>query len=139
MIKLTNYLLKERILADENEITRLICDQAKGFAYRSDIENEIFENDISDSWLESVKSIYDVSDFDDTDLIEWIRDIQNETISNISTVSVSLSQYINDKFNGSQTAFAAHNGVLKQQVTKWLNAEMIVVDGVLYSERRKLS
>lgn len=138
MIKLTNYLLQQRISADENEITRFVFNQAKGFAYRSDIENEIFENDVSDNWLESVKSIYDTSDFDDTDLIEWIRNIQNTTISNITIASVSLSQYINDKFNGSQVAFAAENGVLKQQVTKWLNAEMIVVDDVLYSPRRKL-
>jgi hypothetical protein len=49
-----------------------------------------------------------------------------------------LSNYIKEKFNGSQTDFAKAQGVKKPQVTQWIKKNFIVVDGVLYSPRREL-
>jgi len=50
----------------------------------------------------------------------------------------SLKDYINREHGGSQVRFAEANGVKKQQVYKWIVANFIVVDGVLYSPRREL-
>jgi len=50
----------------------------------------------------------------------------------------TLKEYINREHGGSQVQFAEANGVKKQQVYKWIVANFIVVDGVLYSPRREL-
>lgn len=52
---------------------------------------------------------------------------------------MSLIEYINEKHEGSQRAFAAAQGVQPAQVTQWLNKGFIVVSGVLYSPRRELN
>lgn len=49
-----------------------------------------------------------------------------------------LIDYIAANFGGNQSAFARHAGVIPQQVTKWINAGWIVVDGKLYSPRREI-
>jgi len=50
-----------------------------------------------------------------------------------------LQDYINKHYGGNQAAFARAQGVARQQVTQWINADFIVVDGWLYSPRRELS
>jgi len=50
-----------------------------------------------------------------------------------------LKDYIKDKFNGSQMAFATAQGVKPPQVTQWIDKGFIVVDDVLYSPRRELN
>lgn len=52
---------------------------------------------------------------------------------------MTLTDHIAAHHGGSQVKFAAANGVLPQQVTKWIKMECIVVDGVLYSPRRALA
>jgi len=52
---------------------------------------------------------------------------------------MKLRDYINQHYGGSQRAFAAVQGVKPPQVTQWLNKGFIVVDGLLYSPRRKIS
>lgn len=49
-----------------------------------------------------------------------------------------LLKYIELNYGGNQAAFAKSQYVKPQQVTKWLNMNCIVVDGVLYSPRRTL-
>lgn len=49
-----------------------------------------------------------------------------------------LTDYINQHHNGNKAAFARSQGVLPQTVTPWINAKWIVVDGQLYSPKRKL-
>lgn len=51
---------------------------------------------------------------------------------------MTLTNHIAAHHGGSQRKFAAANGVLPQQVTKWIKMECIVVNGVLYSPRREL-
>lgn len=51
---------------------------------------------------------------------------------------MKLIDYIKKRHCGNQAAFAASQGVKPQQVTKWLNMDCVVVDGVLYSPRRSL-
>jgi len=53
-------------------------------------------------------------------------------------ISMSLQQWIDERFGGVQKQFAESNGVLPQQVTQWLEKDMIVVDGEMYSHRRTL-
>lgn len=52
---------------------------------------------------------------------------------------MKLICYIRQHYSGNQAAFARANGVTPQQITQWINKEFIVVDGVLYSPRRKLN
>lgn len=61
-----------------------------------------------------------------------------DSIKENSMQAVTLEQYIADNYKG-QTGFADYQGVLKQQVTKWLASEMIVVNDTLYSKRRELN
>lgn len=51
----------------------------------------------------------------------------------------SILEFIDLHFDGNQRAFAAAQGVKPQQVTQWLKKGFIVVDGELYSHRRKLN
>ena len=51
---------------------------------------------------------------------------------------MSLIDYIAAKYSGSQVEFAKAQGVMPQQVTQWIKKGFIVVDGLLYSPRRKL-
>ena len=51
---------------------------------------------------------------------------------------MNLSDYILKKYI-TQAAFARSQGVTRQQVTKWINADFIVVGGVMYSPRRDLN
>jgi len=52
--------------------------------------------------------------------------------------SHALVDHIEKHYGGNQAAFAKAQDVKPQQVTKWLNMECIVVNGVLYSPRRTL-
>lgn len=61
-----------------------------------------------------------------------------ELVNNERLVALTLAEFINEHFYGSQTAFAAAQGVQNPQVTQWLKKNFIVVDGVMFSERRKL-
>jgi len=51
---------------------------------------------------------------------------------------MNLTDYVRAYYGGNKAAFAGANGVKPQQVTIWVNRGFIVVDGVLYSPRRKL-
>ena len=51
---------------------------------------------------------------------------------------MKLLDHINKQHGGNQAAFAKSQDVKPQQVTKWLNMNCIVIDGVLYSPRREL-
>lgn len=51
---------------------------------------------------------------------------------------MSLEDYINANYGGSQRAFADAQGVKPPQVTQWLDKGFIVVDHILYSKRREL-
>lgn len=51
---------------------------------------------------------------------------------------MTLQEYINQHYNGSQAEFARAAGVQRQQVTQWISKKFIVVDGALYSPRREL-
>ena len=51
----------------------------------------------------------------------------------------TLNEYISNKSDNSQRAFADAQGVKPPQVTQWLNKGFIVVDDVLYSPRRELN
>lgn len=51
---------------------------------------------------------------------------------------MTLEQYIKENYE-SNVDFAEKNNVIKQQVNVWLRLEFIVVDGVMYSKRRKLA
>ncbi len=52
---------------------------------------------------------------------------------------MTLLEYIQQKFYGSQAEFARAQGVAPAQVTQWIKKGFIVVDDVLYSPRRKLN
>ena len=52
---------------------------------------------------------------------------------------MALIEYIKEHYSGNQAAFARAQGVKPPQVTQWINADFIVVDGWLYSPRRELS
>lgn len=49
-----------------------------------------------------------------------------------------LLKYIEERFAGSQADFARHVGVMRPQVTQWINKGFVVIDGVLYSPRRSV-
>lgn len=49
-----------------------------------------------------------------------------------------LIEYIKLNFSGNQSEFARHLGVNRQQVTKWINDEWIVVGNKLYAPRREI-
>lgn len=53
--------------------------------------------------------------------------------------AITLTEYIQRYFDGSQVDFAAKQGVAKQQVTQWISKDFIVIDDVLYSSRRELN
>jgi len=49
-----------------------------------------------------------------------------------------LNEYIAANFGGNQSEFARVMNVNRQQVTKWINDQWVVFDGVLYSPRRTI-
>jgi hypothetical protein len=51
---------------------------------------------------------------------------------------MAIADYINKHYGGNKAAFARACDVLPQQITQWVNGGYIVVDGTLYSPRRKL-
>lgn len=53
--------------------------------------------------------------------------------------SYPLGLYIAVYYGGNRSEFAKANGVVRQQVTKWLNNGFYVVDHKLYSPRRNLN
>ena len=67
----------------------------------------------------------------------WHRDRNTDEIVT-RREAITLETYIAERFNGSQAAFAAAQGVKPPQVTQWLNKDFIVVDDMLYSPRREL-
>ncbi|GLW38490.1 5-methyltetrahydropteroyltriglutamate--homocysteine methyltransferase [Pectobacterium odoriferum] len=52
---------------------------------------------------------------------------------------MTLLAYIETFFAGNQAEFARSIGVKPPQITQWINKGFIVVDGTLYSPRRKIS
>lgn len=50
----------------------------------------------------------------------------------------TLLEWIDLHFDGNQRAFSAAQGVQPPQVTQWIQKDFIVVNGQLYSPRRKL-
>ncbi|PQQ35668.1 hypothetical protein C6H68_23910 [Photorhabdus luminescens] len=51
---------------------------------------------------------------------------------------MTLTQYIDCYFGGNQSKFALHIHVTPQQVTKWIDGNWIVVNGILYSPKRSI-
>lgn len=49
-----------------------------------------------------------------------------------------LSNYIKENFADNKAAFARHVGVEPQAVTKWIKANWIIIDNILYSPRREV-
>ena len=49
-----------------------------------------------------------------------------------------LKDYINKYYIGVRADFARAQGVLPQQVTKWLASDWLVIDGRLYSPKQVL-
>lgn len=55
-----------------------------------------------------------------------------------SMTAYTLRDYIEKHWDGNQAAFARAQGVSRQQVGEWIGKGFIVVDDVLYSQRRLL-
>ena len=53
-------------------------------------------------------------------------------------MKVLLKDYINKYYTGVRADFARAQGVLPQQVTKWLANDWLVIDGRLYSPKQEL-
>ena len=51
----------------------------------------------------------------------------------------TLKEYINSEHGGSQVECAKRMGVSKQQMTRYLREDMLVIDGKLYLFRRKMN
>lgn len=51
---------------------------------------------------------------------------------------MSITEYINLHFNGNQSEFARRMEVNRQQVTRWISEDWIVVGHILYSPRRSV-
>lgn len=58
-------------------------------------------------------------------------------VSSANNTAYTLKDFI-AKFYGSNVAFSEANGVTKQQVSNWIRDNYIVVDSVLYSQRREI-
>lgn len=138
MIKLTDVRLDGLQRDWMHRVRSTLTIQASGRAYRDEIEAAVFEDDISDTFLAYVKETFDTSDFDDFDMIVWIRDLQHDAIANTPLIAITLERFIFDKFNDSQIEFANAQGIKKQQVTKWIKDGFIVIENQLYSKRRDL-
>jgi DNA-binding transcriptional regulator YdaS (Cro superfamily) len=52
--------------------------------------------------------------------------------------AIALNDYITNHYAGKRIAMAADVGVEPSQVTQWLKRKYIVVDGMLYSSRRRV-
>lgn len=52
--------------------------------------------------------------------------------------AMKINEYINLFFAGSKAEFARYMDVTPQQVTKWVNGDWVVSNGVVYSPKRKL-
>ena len=52
---------------------------------------------------------------------------------------MKLKDHIKQNFEGNQAAFARSEGVKPPQVSQWLAKDIIVVNGKMYSFRRKLN
>lgn len=89
---------------------RKVSNQVAGKAYREDMEAAVYEDDYSNVFLDHVNATWDTSDFDNEDLIQFIRDIQSDTIQNATCIPVSVEQYIYDKYDGIQMRFAEVQG-----------------------------
>ncbi|MDP2561192.1 hypothetical protein [Psychrobium sp. 1_MG-2023] len=138
MIKLTALRLEALQDSWEDRVRSSFLIHTRGQAYREDIEACIFEDDIADIFLADVKEVYDTSDFYDFDMIDWIRELQHEAITDTPLIAVSLEEFIFDKYNDSQTEFAIAQGLKRQQVTKWLNESCVVIEDLLYCKRKEL-
>lgn len=51
---------------------------------------------------------------------------------------MTVKEYIDTYYNGNQSAFARVQGAKRQQVARWIEREFLVINGQLYSSRRKL-
>nr|WP_139295898.1 hypothetical protein [Moritella viscosa] len=111
-----------------------------GCKHRKDMEAIVFsECDVIENFIEKVKENHGVENWDDGDLVEFIRDIQHEMINDlVSYTTLSLESYIDNNFD-SQTDFAEKQGVKLPQVTQWIKKNFVVIDDVLYSSRRDLN
>jgi len=52
-------------------------------------------------------------------------------------VVVTISRHIKLRFKGNQAGFARSQGVLPQQVTKWINAGWVIGGGYIFSPKRE--
>ena len=137
-MKLTNSQL-DALKADwNNKVVSTISNQIGRIANKDEMQDEVFQNDVADEFLEAIRSTWDSSDYDESDLVEWIRDIQNDMIENALPVAVPLRQYIADNFK-TQREFADKQGVKPQQVTQWLKRDGYVIEDALYTRRSELS
>lgn len=140
MIKLTQLQFEDIVADKKSGVYTQIKKSIASAMYRDEIKDIIFqEEDIADKFLVDIKEIFNCSDFDDNDLISWIRDMQWTILEETATSRcVSLSQYIIDKYDNNKSLFAEKQNVKPQQVTQWVNKSFIVVDDELYSSRRLL-
>lgn len=122
----------------KHRIKTLICNQIAMIPYREQRKECVMDDDVADVFLSALQEKYDTSDYNDEELIEWIRDIQNDICDSLPFPAISLKKYIEDIFLNSQTEFARAQGVAKQQVSKWIKDDFIVIDHQLYSKRRDL-
>jgi hypothetical protein len=51
---------------------------------------------------------------------------------------VSIDRYIKTKFAGSKAEFARSQGVLPQQITKWINGGWFIGGGLILSPKREV-
>lgn len=49
-----------------------------------------------------------------------------------------IKDYIDENFEGNQSAFARFLGVQRAQITQWINGGFLVINGAIYSKRRDL-
>ena len=68
----------------------------------------------------------------------WLGKSPNKLDITMNNKTMSLTEYIDKYYKGSQSALAKAQDVHRQQITKWINGEFIAVGHELYSPRRKL-
>jgi len=139
--KLTKETFESIKLSKKDRIIVSIYEDISIFQHKKDMETVVFsEHDVADEFLREIAENYSIEgEWDEYDLIEWIRDIQHDLVEHASsTATVSLESYIDNNFT-SQADFAKKQGVLPPQVTQWVKKGFVVTDDVLYSPRRELN
>jgi hypothetical protein len=139
--KLTKEKFESIKSSKKDSIVASVYKDVSALQHRKDMEDVIFsEHDVTDDFLREISENYSTEgEWDEYDLIEWIRDIQHDLVEQAASSStVSLESYIDNNF-ASQADFAKKQGVLRPQVTQWIKKDFVVTDDVLYSPRRELN